>query len=179
MFKKLALTLIVSIAGMNFVSCVDNVVLTAQEEKTVATIEKNIEKVQLSKEEQASVKKFIAKHKSAVIAITSLVTVGLVGGGLVGFNAKCKESNVPGLAWMSNSVVSIVNAAITMARSGFTASWDFGAKQVKAVNEHKVRTAVISAAVLAVAGVAVYYYATKISKKANKKQDVTPVVKPA
>jgi len=177
MFKKLALTLIVSIAGMNFVSCADNVVLTEQEEKTVATIEKNVEKVQLSKEEQASVRKFIAKHKTAVVAITSLVTVGLIGGSLYGLNVKCQ--NVPGLAWMSNGVVAIVDYAIAMARSGYTSAWDLGAYEVKAVKEHKIRTAVISAAVVAVAGVAVYYYATKISKKANKKQDVTSVVKPA
>ncbi len=175
MFKKLALTLIVSIAGMNFVSCADNVVLTEQEEKTVATIEKNIEKVQLSKEEQASVRKFINKHKAAVIAITSLVALAATGTSL--YFANNLVANVPVLNKMSNFVKYIVDASLASMRINGAAFLGFTANQF--TKEHALRTTIVAAAVVAVSGVAIYYYATKISKKAEKKQDVTPVAIPA
>lgn len=175
MFKKIAFTLIVSVVGMNFVSCADNVVLTAQEEKTVATIEKNIEKVQISKEEQASVRKFIAKHKAAVIAITSLVALATTGTSL--YFLKPYVQDIPGLAWMSKEVVYIVDGACNIVKNyGGSAVYSFGENQVAVAKEHWIRTSVIAATTIAVAGIAIYYYATKISKKADKKQNTTSVV---
>jgi len=177
MFKKIALTLIVSVAGMNFVSCADTVVLTQQEEKTIEKVAANIEKVQISKEEQASVRKFIAKHKAAVIAITSLVALATTGTSL--YLLKPHVQNIPGLAWMSKEVVCIVDGACNIVKNyGGSAVYGFGENQVAVAKEHWLRTSFIAATTLAVAGIAIYYYATKISKKADKKQDTTPVVTP-
>jgi hypothetical protein len=206
MFKKIALTLIVSVVGINVASCSKTVVvkpqlkvspkqepkvlvkpqekvspkqeekvLTKQEEKTVATIEKNIEKVQLSKEEQASVKKFIKNHKAAVLSI-----VGLVGLAATGTSLYCLQNyvqKIPVLAGASNEVVYIVNGAWTMVKNyGGSAVYGFGVNQVAEVKAHWLRTSIAAAVTLSVIGFGVWYYTTKISKKANKKQDTTPVV---